>query len=55
MVDDLPIGRAVPKLRGGNRRSIRSERLTDFLMSAIEETPDMTLAELRDRLIEEWG
>ena len=48
-------GRTAPKSRGGDRRSGRIEAQTDFLMDAIEEVPDITLAELRDRLAEERG
>ena len=48
-------GRTAPKPRGGDRRSGRIEAQHGFLMAAIEETPDITLTELRDRLIEERG
>lgn len=46
-------GRTAPKPRGGDRRSGRIEAQADFLMSAIQATPDITLAELRERLIDE--
>lgn len=46
-------GRTAPKPRGGDRRSGRIEAQADFLLSAIETTPDITLAELREMLIEE--
>ncbi len=51
----LRTGRTAPKPRGGDRRSGRIEAQHDFLMAAIEEAPDITLAELRDRLIDERG
>jgi transposase len=51
----LETGQTAPKPRGGDRRSGRLEAQADLLMSAIEETPDITLAELRQRLIEERG
>ena len=55
MDEYLRTGRTAPKSRGGDRRSGRIEAQADFLMDAIEETPDITLAELQDRLIEERG
>ena len=51
----LRTGRTAPKPRGGDRRSGRIEAQADLLLGAIEETPDITLAELRERLIEERG
>ena len=51
----LQTGQTAPKSRGGDRRSGRIEAQADLLMRAIEETPDITLAELRERLIEERG
>jgi transposase len=51
----LRTGRTAPKPRGGDRRSGRIEAQADLLLQAIEETPDVTLAELRDRLITERG
>jgi transposase len=51
----LKTGQTAPKPRGGDRRSGRLEAQADLLMSAIEETPDITLAELRQRLIDERG
>jgi transposase len=51
----LETGQTAPKPRGGDRRSGRIEAQSDLLMSAIAETPDVTLAELRQRLIEERG
>lgn len=55
MDDYLRTGRTAPKPCGGDRRSGRIEAQHDFLMAAIEEAPDVTLAELRDRLICERG
>jgi transposase len=49
----LETGQTAPKPRGGDRRSGRIEAQSDLLMSAIEEAPDITLVELRQRLIEE--
>ena len=51
----LETGQTAPKPRGGDRRSGRIEAQSDLLMRAIEETPDITLAELRQRLIDERG
>ena len=51
----LRTGRAAPKARGGDRRSGRIEAQADLLLRAIEEVPDITLAELRERLIAERG
>jgi transposase len=55
MAEYLRSGRTAPKPRGGDRRSGRIEAQADLLLSAIEETPDITLAELRERLIAERG
>ena len=55
MAADLQTGQTAPKPRGGDRRSGRIEAQSDLLMSAIEETPDITLAEVRQRLIDERG
>lgn len=55
LAEYLRSGRTAPKPRGGDRRSGRIEAQADLLMSAIEETPDITLAELRERLIAERG
>ena len=55
MDEYLRTGRTAPLPRGGDRRSGRIEAQHDFLMTAIEEAPDITLAELRDHLIEERG
>ena len=51
----LRSGQTAPKPRGGDRRSGRIEAQSDLLMRAIGETPDITLSELRQRLIEERG
>ena len=51
----LRTGRTGPKPRGGDRRSGRIEAQADLLLAAIEEVPDITLAELRARLIAERG
>lgn len=48
-------GRTAAKPRGGDRRSGRIEAQADLLLGAIQETPDLTLAELRERLIAERG
>lgn len=55
MAEYLRTGRTAPKLRGGDRRSGRIEAQADLLLSAIAQTPDITLAELRERLIAERG
>jgi transposase len=51
----LRTGRTAPKPRGGDRRSGRIEAQADLLLEAVRETPDITLAELRERLIAERG
>lgn len=51
----LETGQTAPKPRGGDRRSGRIEAQSDLLTSAIMGTPDITLAELRQRLIDERG
>lgn len=51
----LRTGRTAPKPRGGDRRSGRIEAQADLLMQAIEALPDVTLAELRERLVAERG
>ena len=53
MADYLATGRTAPKPQGSDRRSGRIEAQADLLMRAIEDTPDITLAELRERLIAE--
>jgi transposase len=48
-------GRTAPKPRGGDRRSGRIEAQAELLLGAIEATPDITLAELREKMIAERG
>lgn len=48
-------GRSAAKPQGGDQRSGRIGAQADFLMSAIEAAPDVTLAELRERLTDERG
>lgn len=55
MDEHLRTGRTAPKSRGGDRRSSRIEAQADVLMAAIAEAPDIALAELRGRLIDERG
>lgn len=40
---------------GGDRRSGRIEAEADFLLALVDETDDITLHEMRRRLIEERG
>jgi len=47
-------GRTAPYPRGGDRRSARIEGEAAFLLATVEETPDITLAELR-ALLQERG
>jgi transposase len=51
----LETGRTCAKPRGGDQRSDRIEAQADLLLGAIEKTPDITLEELRERLITERG
>lgn len=51
----LETGRTCAKPQGGDQRSDRIEAQADLLMGAIEEMPDITLEELRERLITERG
>jgi transposase len=51
----LRTGRTTAKPRGGDRRSGRIEAQAELLLEAVRETPDITLAELRERLIAERG
>ena len=55
MSDFLAEGRSCAKPQGGDQRSGRIELHHAFLMDAIEEAPDITLTELRARLIGEHG
>jgi len=40
---------------GGDRRSDRIERQAEFILATVAETPDITLDELREKLIAERG
>ena len=51
----LRTGRTQAKPCGGDRRSGRIEAHADFVMATLQETPDITLAELRQRLVSERG
>lgn len=53
MDEYLRTGRTAPKPRGGDRRSGRIEAQADLLMQRIEAAPEITLSELRERLITE--
>jgi len=55
MDDYLRTRLTAPKARGGDRRSGWIKAQHDCLMAVIEEIPDITLAELRDRLTRERG
>jgi len=55
MAEYLATGRTAAMPQGGDRRSGRIEAQGDLLMRAIEETPDITLAELREHVIAECG
>ncbi len=46
-------GDVAPKSIGGDRRSARIEANAPLIMAVVEETPDITLAELRERLVAE--
>lgn len=46
-------GTPAPMKVGGDRRSERIERHADFIFGLVETTPDVTLAEVRQRLIAE--
>ena len=48
-------GEVAPKKQGGDRRSQRIEAYADIILAQIEQTPDLTLAELRARLLESQG
>ena len=51
----LRTGRTQAKPCGGDRRSKRIEAHADFVMATLQATPDITLAELRGRLVSERG
>ena len=48
-------GRTAPRVQGGDRRSDRVEAEAAFLLAQVTETPDITLAELREALWRERG
>jgi len=48
-------GRTTALPQGGDQRSGRIEAEADFLLTQIERTPDITLAELQTKLREERG
>jgi transposase len=43
-------GNLAPRKQGGDRKSGRIEAEADFLLGAVAETPDITLAELQEKL-----
>ena len=45
-------GTVAPSRQGGDRRSGRIEAYSEVILGLVTETPDMTLAELRERLKE---
>jgi transposase len=45
-------GTVAPSRQGGDRRSGRIEAHSEIILGLVTETPDMTLAELRERLKE---
>jgi transposase len=47
------VGSAAPKPQGGDQRSGRIEAHAGLILSMVEETPDLTLAELQARLREQ--
>lgn len=49
------LGDVTPKKQGGDRRSKRMEGYAAFILEAVARQPDVTLAELRARLVEEHG
>ena len=51
----LRTGRTQAKPCGGDRRSGRIEAHAGFVMATLQETPSITLAELRQRLFSERG
>jgi transposase len=48
-------GRTAALPQGGDQRSGRIEAEADFILAQIEQTPDITLAELQTKLREERG
>jgi transposase len=51
----LTTGDVAPLKMGGDRRSQRIEAHADFLLAQIEEKPDMTIMELREKIRERHG
>ena len=49
------LGDVKPKKQGGDRRSKRIEGHAAFILEAVARQPDVTLAELQARLVEEHG
>jgi len=49
------LGDVTPKKQGGDRRSKRIEGHAAFILEAVARQPDVTLAELQARLVEEHG
>jgi transposase len=43
-------GEIAPKPQGGDRKSQRTEAHSELILGAVTEKPDITLAELRDKL-----
>jgi transposase len=43
-------GSVAPKKQGGDRRSGRIEAEADFILGLVAETPDITLAEMQEKL-----
>jgi transposase len=48
-------GRTAPRAQGGDRRSDRVEAEAGFLLARLAETPDVTLAQMREALWRERG
>ena len=44
-------GSLAPEKQGGDRRTGRIEAHADFILAEVEATPDITLAELQERLL----
>lgn len=47
------LGDFTPKPQGGDRRSARIEAEADFIMGEVDKTPDVTLAELKEKMQQE--
>jgi transposase len=48
-------GSVAPRRMGGDKRSERIERLADVILGLVEATPEITLAEIAERLEREHG